>query len=144
MYEPQSIGDHIECLARMTGAPLTFVDQVQALFLAKGISLDTAATPFVEALDEAFRREEQIRNSTYRARRNLAALQQNFEKVGRAYVDQLSGKKRAQSQTPSGRRPRRGPTPKTTQVTIRGDHRTLVTRTEREELPMVPGPDEPQ
>ena len=108
MYEPQSIGDHIECLARMTGAPLTFVDQVQALFLAKGISLDTAATPFVEALDEAFRREEQIRNSTYRARRNLAAIQQNFEKVGRAYVDQLSGKKRAQSQTPSGRRPRRG------------------------------------
>ena len=31
-----------------------------------------------------------------------------------------------------------------TRIAVQGDHRSLVTRTEREQLPMVPGPEEPQ
>jgi len=135
---PRSIADHIDCLARLTGAPVTFIDQVRALFMSKGISLDTLADPFISALDEAFRREETIRMTAYRARQNLSTMQGNFRKIGRAYVDHVI-KKAAGKQ-----RPRVPSTGKSTRVTIRGDHRTLVTRTEREELPMVPGPEELQ
>ncbi len=142
-HEPRSIAEHIECLARLTGAPLSFVDQVRALFTTKGISLDAEATPFLEALDEAFRREEHIRANTFRARQELARMQENFGRVGRSYVEQHSRpredalrKGRARSASPRS--------PRTTQVTIRGDHRTYIARTEREELPLVPGPREPQ
>ena len=141
---PTSIADHIECLARLTGAPVNFVDQVRSLFLLKGISLDTEAKPFLAALDEAFQREESIRNSTYRARENLDKLQQNFRKIGRAYVDHVMKKTSAKKPPLSSLLAKTRAAAGTTQVTIRGNHRTLVTRTEREELPMVPGPDEIQ
>lgn len=145
---PVSIADHIECLARITGAPISFVDQVRALFLAKGISLEQAATPFIEALEEAFRREECIRSSTYRARQNLAKLQENFQKIGRAYVEQLANVK-VRSDDASALRPKRRSATgrqqaRTTQITIHGDHRTFVTRPEREDLPLVPGPEDLQ
>ncbi len=143
---PVSIADHIDCLARITGAPVSFVDQVRALFRAKGISLDQNATPFIEALEEAFRREECIRSSTYRARQNLAKLQENFQKIGRAYVQQLANVK-VRSDAPAPKLRRRasaGREPRTTQITIHGDHRTFVTRPEREDLPLVPGPEELQ
>jgi hypothetical protein len=147
MYEPRSIGEHIECLARLTGAPGSFVEQVRALFVAKGISLDTAAGPFIDALEEAFRREERIRTSTYRARQNLTKLSDNFKRIGRAYVEQVGqvGRTRTRVPAPAGRAATAAASEgRTTQVTIRGDHRTYVTRTEREELPMVPGPADPQ
>jgi hypothetical protein len=145
MPEPKTIAEHIECLARLTGAPLAFVDQVRALFLAKGISLDTEADPFLDALEEAFRREESIRCSTYRARRNLDQVHDNFQKVGRAYVEQLSQLKRIHTKLQEhSRRLQKPERPQATQVTIKGDHRTFVTRPVREELPLVPGPDDVQ
>ena len=147
-YEPKSIAEHIECLARLTGAPVSFVDQVRQLFTSKGISLDTAATPFLNALEEAFRREESIRCSSYRAKQNIAKLQENFQKVGEAYVEQISQLKRIQSKLQDqSRRLRRklgSQRSESTQITIKGDHRTLITRPEREELAMVPGPKEDQ
>jgi hypothetical protein len=140
IQQPRSIADHIDCLARLTGAPVAFIDQVRTLFLSKGISLDAEADPFIAALDEAFRREESIRTTTYRARDNLDRMQSKFRKIGRAYVEHVarnvSGEQRPKSRLRTARA--------STQVTIRGDHRTLVTRTEREELPMVPGPEEIQ
>ena len=145
--QPKSIAEQIDCLARLTGAPVTFVTQVRQLFLTKGISLEDEATPFVAALEEAFRREENIRCSTQRARQNLGKIHDNFRKVGKAYVDQLSQLKRIQSSLQDqSRRLRRklSPQRRTTRVTITGDHRTLVTRQEREELPMVPGPEDVQ
>lgn len=147
LEQPRSIAEHIECLARLTGAPIAFVDQVRALFLTKGISLDTVADPFIEALEEAFRREEHIRNSTYRARQNLTRLAENFKKVGRVYVEQLAQVERSGGKSVARRAPRRAvatSAAKATAVTIKGDHRTYVTRTEREELPLVPGPSELQ
>jgi len=145
IYEARSIREHIDCLARMTGAPGSFVAQVRALFTAKGIPLDADAAPFVPALEEAFRREENIRASSSHARQQIAKLRENFRRVGQAYVEQLSHLRRrsGQPEAPPRREggSRRGDA---VRVTIAGDHRTLVTRTVREELPMVPGPKERQ
>ena len=138
-YEPKTIAEHLECLARLTSAPDSFVSQVEDLFLSKGISLDDDAEPYLAALDEAFRREENIRCTGHRAKKNIQQLQDNFQKIGKAYVEQISKLKRMQSSVKD--KPRES---QPTQVTIKGDHRTYVTRPEREHLPMVPGPKEVQ
>jgi hypothetical protein len=148
MDQPKSIDEQIQCLARLTGAPGSFVEQVRALFTSKGIPLDTDAEPFLKALEEAFRREENIRASSVRAKHQIAKLRDNFRKVGQAYVEQLSQLRRIQSSLRSQRRrvgkQRPAARSRGARVTIEGDHRSLVTRTVREQPPMVPGPDEPQ
>ena len=145
VHEARSISEHIDCLARMTGAPGSFVAQVRALFTAKGIPLDADAAPFIPALEEAFRREENIRAGSSHARQQIAKLRENFRRVGQAYVEQLSHLRRPRPGQPDP--PRRDGRPRrddVVRVTISGDHRTLVTRTVREELPLVPGPKERQ
>ncbi len=147
-YEPKTISDHIECLARLTGAPDSFIDQVKSLFSNKGIDLSDNASPYLDALEDAFRREESIRCSSFRARENIAKLQQNFQKVGKAYVKQISQLKKIQSSLQEQSRRLRRASGRVrnnkTHVTIKGDHRTYVTRPERDDLPMVPGPKEVQ
>ena len=143
MGEPRSIGEHIDCLARLTGAPLEFIDQVRSLFASKGISLESEAQPFVQALEQAFRREENIRASSHAANHHLSRIRENFRKVGKAYVAQLSQLRHMQSSLQKKSRKLRGK-PTKTRVTISGDHRTFVTRPVREQLPMVPGPKEMQ
>ena len=143
-YEPKSLEDQIDCLARITGAPETFVSQVKELFGKKGISMAEDAAPYVQALEEAFRREESIRFSTLRAKQNISTLQQHFRKIGRAYVTQISQLRKVQSSLKSSSGRLQKQQDNTTQITIKGDHRTFVTRTEREELPLVPGPEELQ
>ena len=86
-FEPKSISEQIECLARLTAAPGSFVVQVKSLFSRKGISLDEDATPYLKALEEAFKREENIRSTTQRARQNIRKLQKNFNRIGQAYGD---------------------------------------------------------
>jgi hypothetical protein len=78
---PRSIAEEIEILARLTGAPSAFVEQVRALFTSKAISLDEGVEPFLTALEEAFRREEMIRTSAAQVRRGLSVAQ---ETLGRA------------------------------------------------------------
>jgi hypothetical protein len=147
-YEPKTIAEHIECLARLTGAPASFVDQVRSLFVGKGISLDSEAKPFLGALDEAFRREENVRTSNVKATSKLSRLQQNFKRFGKSYTSEIKQLKQAQNQLrEKTRRMRKEAGPgsgNTMHVTIKGDHRTFVTKPVREELPMVPGPEEPQ
>lgn len=137
-FEPKSIAEHIECLARLTGASESFVGQVRVLFSNKGIPLDSDATPYLQALDEAFRREESIRNNSLRSRRHLARTRENFRKIGKAYVRQLEQNRR-QAPLRTARR-------KTTleDLSVSADHRSLVTRPEHDHLPLVPGPDDPQ
>ncbi len=147
--QPKSIEDHIQCLARLTGAPNAFIDQVRSLFTSKGIPLASMAGPFVKALDEAFRREEHIRASSHTVQHQLASLRENFRKVGKAYVDQLSQLRRVHSslQDHSHRLRRKllaGQGRETSRVMIKGDHRSFVTAPEREQIPMVPGPKEQQ
>jgi hypothetical protein len=59
--EPRTIDDHILCLARLTGASETFVCEVRALFVRRGISLEANAAPYLSALEDAFLREERTR-----------------------------------------------------------------------------------
>ena len=136
-FDPKTIADHIEGLARLTGAPATFVEQVRELFTSKGIPLEASADPYVKALDEAFRREEQIRASSLRARQNITQLNRHFNRVGEAYVKRVSGAGGAAAASPAGRTTRHS-------VTIQGDHRSYVTRVQREVWPTVPGPDDVQ
>ena len=70
--EPTTIGQQIESLARLTGAPLSFVGQVRNLCSGKGSAVNTNASPCIAALEEAFTREETIGSSTVRARRSLS------------------------------------------------------------------------
>jgi hypothetical protein len=138
-YEPKTIADQIQCLARLTGAPVSFVDQVKQLFERKGISLHDDASPYLEALEEAFRREESIRSTTMRARQSVSRMHDNFQRIGKAYVEQLSQLKRLRSSLQEQSRglrrgkpaqPRRAAAMR---VTIEGDPQS-------EHLPLVPGP----
>lgn len=148
--QPKSIEDHIQRLAGLTGAPHVFIDQVRSLFTSKGIPLASAARPFIKALDEAFRREEHIRASSHTVQHQLARLRENFRRVGRAYVDQLSQLRRLHSSVQEHTLRLRKKPPSTRQgqqrsrIMIKGDHRSFVTAPVREQLPMVPGPKEPQ
>jgi len=148
VLEPKSIEEHIECLARLTGAPASFVGQVKNLFATKGISLDEDATPYLTALEEAFRREESIRASSHKARESISRVQNNFSRIGKEYVKQLDRLKRVQSslrQHETGKRPASGSKIAGNELRIPGgDHRTYITPPQKDQMPMVPGPTEEQ
>lgn len=141
-YQPKTISEHIECLARLTGAPASFVDQVRTLFSTKGISLHEDAAPYLKALDDAFRREESIRTSAGRARRNLTRIRASFDRIGRAYVQQADSRRRTSARVRHAQSGERGSLSE--EVVIPGDHRTYVAPTAHETWPMVPGPEDPQ
>lgn len=144
MTTPKSIADHIECLARLTGAPETFVGQVKQLFTMKGISLEEDASPYLKALDDAFRREEQIRARASSVQNNLSNIRDRFDQIGKNYVRQLEQLRGAQSSVRDRNRPAGARTSRVSEVTVVGDHRSLVTRPQFDSLPMVPGPKERQ
>ena len=116
--------------------------QVRDLFSSKGIPLDSDATPYLGALEEAFTREESIRSSTDRARGNVAKLQSNFRKLGEAYTEQLRQlRRKGRSAAPEpAARSKSG----TSEVIVDGDHRSYIAPVQYESFPMVPGPEESQ
>ena len=147
----KSINDQIECLARLTGAPESFVGQVKSLFENKGISLDSEATPYIKALEEAFSREENIRTSARKAQVNLGHIQKNFKRINEAYTEQLDQLKRLQSGLRKQGRALRNrkvvsgtKKSRPTAVAVSGSHRAYVTRPQSDTMPMVPGPDDLQ
>ena len=142
-YDAKSIAEQIDCLARLTGAPTSFVDQVRELFTRKGISLAEDSSPYVRALEEAFIREESIRASAAQSRVDVARSSTDFKKIGKAYVQQLERLRRVQAGLRDKRRPA---VPESTTVPIDPEisSRSLVTRQQREDLPMVPGPEDLQ
>ncbi len=83
------IGEEIQRLARQTGAPGSFVEQVRGFFQAKRISLDEDSEPYLTALEQAFLLEESVRRNTVRARENLIRLQDCLRLVGATYQQQL-------------------------------------------------------
>ena len=143
----KSIATQIDCLARLTGAPGTFVEQVRQLFVNKGISLEEDATPYVPALEQAFRREETIRNNTRSARQNLEEAKERFEEVGGTYRKQIEQLKRVRASLQKAARkiPIResGARQKSKRVLIATKRPTVVTKQQRDRnYPMVPGPKE--
>ena len=145
-FEPKSIADQIRCLAQLTGAPDSFVSQVKQLFTRRGISLEADATPYVRALEEAFQREESIRVSAAKARRNVAKLQRSFNQMGETYGQQIEQLKRIQSSlNDQARRLRkRSEGGISTNQVVGGSTKSFVARQTNDDLPMVPGPQDPQ
>jgi hypothetical protein len=128
--EVKSIADQIDCLARLTGAPRSFVDQVRDLFTRKGISLDEDSTPYLAALEEAFIREESIRaGSTMLPAAVRAGAGQDPQVVRRRRSRRRPGRDGAALEP-------------TTRLSTSGP--MLVTRRQHEEAPLVPGPEELQ
>ncbi len=139
--EPKSIEQQIECLAKLTGAPESFIGQVKNLFHRKGIDLAEDAAPYIQALEEAFRREHTIRTSSQRSRLEPNSPK-HFDKIGKAYVRRAEKLPRLDGSVASSRRKGAGKASRS--VTIEGDHRTYVTPTQQDEVTMVPGPDDVQ
>jgi hypothetical protein len=94
---PKSIAEEIEILARLTGASSVFVEQVRTLFTSKAIGLDEAVDPFLTALEEAFRREEEIRASSERARQSLSKVQQSLGRVQEMYRERADDLNKAKA-----------------------------------------------
>ena len=140
MHEPKTLAEQISCLAQLTGAPQSFVVQVQKLFSRKGISLESDAGPYLKPLEEAFKREETIRCTTERARDNIKRLQNNFNRIGQAYVKQLAELKKLQR--PGSKK--KGFAGSSEIPIPGGSHRSYVTPPQTDKLPMVPGPEEEQ
>lgn len=146
MTEDKSIRGHIDWLARRTGAPQSFIQQVRALFRNKGISLDAEAAPYLAALEEAFRREAAVRDTAGRARRSIAELQAQFTRIGASYRQQLAQLRRIRSSLDSssagGQRRKRSGSPGATVIATNG--RVVVTGPQKDGHTMVPGPDDLQ
>jgi hypothetical protein len=134
-----TIEQQIRKLADGTDAPPGFLDQVRKLFRSKGIELTEDATPYMSALREAFRREQTIRRSTLDAHRNLDRLQTHFKSIGTTYRRQLQQLKQVQ----------RALERRATALEAAGDDgsrgsRRYVTRVQKDDPFLVPGPDELQ
>jgi hypothetical protein len=145
-YDTKSIAEQIDCLARLTGAPESFVDQVRELFTRKGISLEDDSAPYTKALEEAFIREESIRASARQARTTMAASGTDFRKIGRAYVQQVERLRRAQAARRGKRKASRPSETEPAEAATEAGRSSqgLVTRQQNEDLPMVPGPEDLQ
>lgn len=147
--EQKSILQSIEDLARTTEAPRAFVDQVRSLFRSKGIPLTDDAEPYRAALVEAFRREQAIRHSTLRAKADLSRLRERQERLKTgsrlqwSRIKNLKGSFQAHARDGEqlglrgtdrfGRRKR-----------DRDGARAVLTRGDRDDVPMVPGPKDVQ
>ena len=130
-----SLDASIAALAADSGAPASFVAKIRALFEGKGISLQRRAAPYLGALREAFRREEDLRRVSQRSQ---GVLEQARADLGRldAQWERHLGELRAlqRSLRVQSRRLREGVSD--LQVTERA-----VLCPGSVELPFVPGPD---
>lgn len=135
----KSIAEEIEILARLTGAPRAFVEQVRALFTSKAISLDEAADPFLAALEEAFRREETIRTASTEARRGLDRVRENLGRVRDIHREQSEHLRRAKANLEnSARRIRESGERLEAAAYALGVRRGVIRETDA--APIVPGP----
>ncbi|MBP7146499.1 MAG: hypothetical protein KBD01_03065 [Acidobacteria bacterium] len=85
-----SVAALIAALARRTGAPQSFVDEVRNLFRAKGISLEREAGPYVGAIVETFEREAAVRRHASAAREQLGRLQGRLGELREACREQFA------------------------------------------------------
>lgn len=88
--EDNTIGGQIDRLAGETGAPDSFVQRIRELFSSKGIELDCDCSPYIAALEHAFRREQSIRLSALQTRENLERLQRQLDHFNQACRRQLN------------------------------------------------------
>jgi hypothetical protein len=84
-----SLDASIDALAAHTGASASFVAKIRALFEGKGISLERRAGPYLGALREAFRREENLRRSSERSRHVLERAREELGQLDTQWERQL-------------------------------------------------------
>jgi hypothetical protein len=77
MADRRSIGYQIEELARLTGAPRSLVEEIQGMFLRRGVSLQEDSLPYLEVLEETFSRAAMLERENASARTALARLEEN-------------------------------------------------------------------
>jgi hypothetical protein len=140
-----TIAQRIESLSRRTNAPSTFVKQVRTLFSSKGISLEEDSTPYLTALEQAFQREESIRRNTLKTHTNLNRIQRHLTSMTDNYRKQVSQLQRIKrSLEKSTGRLQAGPgkakSKKPAVLVYSSNPRSFITRQEKDEMPMVPGP----
>lgn len=145
--EAITIEQRIRQLGARTRAPSSFLEQVRDLFRNKGIALSDDSSPYLPALREAFRREESIRRTTLQARHNLDRLQQHFKSIGAGYRRQLDQLK--QVQRTLERRARALEDAGQDLDRPGGERRTdesrrYVSRVQKDDPFLVPGPDDLQ
>jgi hypothetical protein len=85
-----SLDASIDALASHTGAPDSFVSKVRALFEGKGISLERCAGPYLGALREAFRREENLRRVSEHSRHVLERARDDLGRLDNQWERQLA------------------------------------------------------
>ena len=117
MSAPKTIADFIAEIARETEAPDSFVDQVGALFMQKGIPLASDGAPYAEAIRQTFLSDAQLRASTAQARQHLAELKDRLQRlftgrglywgfpddVSQKWRDQMGGERLKQKTLPNGK-----------------------------------------
>src|SRR5262249_55672279 len=75
--EVRSIGRTIDELALLTGAPALLVEEIRAIFVRHGISLETEALPYIEILEETFTRAVLLERDGNAAHDAMARLEEN-------------------------------------------------------------------
>ena len=130
--EPNTIRWQILCLAKLTEAPASFVDQVHHLFRKKGICLEDDATPYLTALEAAFRREESIRQTRKKQNTPNARHQRRLKQLQKIRNSLLGT--RATASTEKG----------VARSAKKSTGGTALPRLQRETMPMVPGPEDLQ
>ena len=140
-----TIGSHINRLARETGASSSFVTRVRELFSRKGISLDSDGQPYAQALENAFMRERMIRDRAEETRERIEKLQDQLVEVSSTFQTHLERLKKIQSalnrRFPTGESNRSRLTPAPGSAL---PARTRKVRLQVERGFLVPGPEEVQ
>src|SRR5262245_64524019 len=75
--EVRSIGRTIDELARLTGAPALLVEEIRAIFVRHGISLEVDALPYAEILEETFTRVVVLERDGSKAHDAMARCEEN-------------------------------------------------------------------
>ncbi len=139
-----SIGEHINRLARETRASSSFVTRVRALFSRKGISLDSDCHPYAEALENAFVRERMIRERADETRERIEKLQEQLVEVSSAFNGHLERLKKIQAAL-NRKFPVSGHTKPAAKTTDAGHKpRTRRVRLQVDKGFLVPGPEDVQ
>jgi hypothetical protein len=80
----RSIGRTIDELARLTGAPASLVQEVKAIFVRRGIALETDALPYIEILEETFTRAALVERDGAAARGALSRQEESSRRFADA------------------------------------------------------------
>lgn len=100
----RSIGHHIDELARRTAAPVSLVEQIRAIFVRRGVSLDQDALPYLEILEETFSRAALLEQDNASAREAADRQQENSRRFADSCLE-LYGQLRSMEEYLMGSEP---------------------------------------